>query len=224
MPNVAPPLKAGFSMNENALLYTFSTVAQALAAGFAVLGAFALYRLRDMEQGLCQLTSTFDESSGIGSYRTWTLIREGGASAVGNWIDQERAKNANLYIRHGFADSVEEAVAWRNLYLLSQQWLKRSLVLTIVVIAICLGALPIVPWLNESWLGLPVAWGTVALALSALVVYAKLILLLLDTSTREIVLIFDHERYQAYRRSLRGRWFFLKVRWKNRRKQATRAD
>jgi hypothetical protein len=43
---------------ESALYYTFSTIAQTLAAAIAVLGAFALYRLQSMNAELSERSST----------------------------------------------------------------------------------------------------------------------------------------------------------------------
>ena len=43
---------------ETALYYTFSTIAQTLAAGIAILGAFALYRLQSINAEIAERSST----------------------------------------------------------------------------------------------------------------------------------------------------------------------
>ena len=45
-------------MTETALYYTFSTMAQTLAAAIAILGAFALYRLQAMNAEIAERSST----------------------------------------------------------------------------------------------------------------------------------------------------------------------
>jgi hypothetical protein len=43
---------------DNALFYTFSTIAQALAAAFALLGAFVLYKLQQLSTTLAEVSNT----------------------------------------------------------------------------------------------------------------------------------------------------------------------
>ena len=48
---------------ENALYYTFSTIAQALAAAITILGAFALYRLQAMNAEISERSQTVAQAA-----------------------------------------------------------------------------------------------------------------------------------------------------------------
>jgi len=64
-------------MHEAGLYYTFSTIAQTLAAAFAVLAAFVLFRLTNAEQAFLQLDRRF--SAVLGGHpreELWRLVTE----------------------------------------------------------------------------------------------------------------------------------------------------
>jgi hypothetical protein len=53
---------------ENALYYTFSTIAQALAAAMAILAAFAMYRLKTIDEESVGAAALFEQETGIGGF------------------------------------------------------------------------------------------------------------------------------------------------------------
>jgi hypothetical protein len=60
---------------ENALFYTFSTIAQALAAAMAILAAFAMYRLKGIDDESSGAAITIESQTGGGDYlRRYSLV------------------------------------------------------------------------------------------------------------------------------------------------------
>jgi hypothetical protein len=147
-----------------ALYYTFSTIAQSLAGAFAVLAAFALFRLSSLErdvtnaQGLLKNLSSNDGA--------WSVLRDCGFDALKEFLKLE----------HGTWSKPDVAVhcaghtAWRAWQTI-RVWLYLTLVATVLDIGLCIAALPFVPRLVCA-----VAWAWTVLV-SALVLSAACLLL-----------------------------------------------
>jgi hypothetical protein len=168
-------------MDENALYYTFSSVAQTLAAGFGILAAFVLYRLKDMEAGLAQANEVFKREQRLNQSEVWRLLAESGGSGVMDAAYKSLQGTDRMPSRE-FNDAVSAAVLWRKVWLRAQSLLRRSLVLTVADITLCLLALPIVPAIVKSGTGLVLAALARFLGVAALVAYTMLILSVLETT------------------------------------------
>src|SRR5271155_5426894 len=83
---------------ENALLYTFSTIAQALGGAFGFLSAFVLYRFqslnRAMEKDAIPLRGMLDELDGPGAHdRFEVVLAKSQFSEIVAWIDRKIDKS-----------------------------------------------------------------------------------------------------------------------------------
>ena len=170
-------------MDSNALYYTFSTVAQSLAAGFAVLAAFVLYRLQHIEQQLTSANSVFDRFSNyITTTEIWTTILSDGLEALETRMRVlEKERNTSFYSRSTVEGPVNAVLLWWPIWKKTVLWLKVSLITTIGDIALALSLLPLVPSLTA--VPAPcnsILVAVVAIAIAALLMYGRLILLLLN--------------------------------------------
>lgn len=205
-------------MNENALFYTFSTVAQTLAAGFAVLAAFVLYRLRDVETGIYEADKAFKMQSVISANEIWLLIAEKGGQEALN-VYYERAKDKPDSLNPAFHKTLSAACLWLETWTLSHVWLRISLLVTVVDVAMCFMALPFVPYLSSGNCGFILALISVAVGIVALGVYVKLIFVLLATASPETERILFPKGRFGYRvhLTLRMRLRKLKLLWEKHR-------
>ena len=168
-------------MNENALYYTFSTIAQTLAAGFGILAAFVLYRLKDMESGLAAANEVFRREHRLNSSEVWSILARSGGSEVMEAM-YKRLEGTDDRPSREFNEAVSAAELWRKAWLRSQSWLKRSLVITVADIALCLLVLPIVPQLDRNPAGFGLALLAALLGVAALVAYVNLIFSVINTT------------------------------------------
>ena len=69
-------------MTENALYYTFSTIAQTLAAAFGVLTAIVLVRLSTIQSVIGTAKGATRQTWGENYARAWNALREGGLDGL----------------------------------------------------------------------------------------------------------------------------------------------
>jgi hypothetical protein len=125
---------------DTALYYTFSTVAQVLAAAIALLGGLALYRL--------QLLAGTLKDDGVVVYNNYAdnsltnLIESGNYQEASNYID----KNARQFgvVAAAKIKSFQRGVRERNTII---SILTRALVITLLGIAYSILVLSMVPWI-----------------------------------------------------------------------------
>jgi hypothetical protein len=84
-------------LNENGILYTFSTIAQALGGAFGFLSAFVLYRFqslnRAMEKDAIPLRGMLDELDGPGGHERFELaLAQSQFPEIVAWIDRKIKK------------------------------------------------------------------------------------------------------------------------------------
>lgn len=170
-------------MDSTALYYTFSTVAQTLAAGFAVLAAFVLYRLQGMEN---ELTRANDVFARFGNYisvqQIWDMLTTEGFEALDVRLRQiEKERSTHFYGRETLEPPSRAVLLWWPIWKTTVRWLKISLATTVADIALCFSFLPVVPhlatWPAASYCLMAVA---VITGIAVLLMYARLILLLLS--------------------------------------------
>jgi hypothetical protein len=170
-------------MDPTALYYTFSTVAQTLAAGFAVLAAFVLYRLQGMEQELLRANEVFDRYHGyISNREIWTSLTTVGFEPLNDRMRQiEKERNVHFYSRETLEPPSRAVLLWWPIWKTTVKWLKVALGGTVANITLCFVLLPLVPSLVANPI---VAYGfmalVVAIGTAVLLMYARLILLLLS--------------------------------------------
>jgi hypothetical protein len=128
-----------------ALYYTFSTIAQALAAAMALLAAFALYRLKAIDDECLSSALTMEQDTGGG-----TTVRV--PAIAGNWraVCTELTRRLEGGQAWGpVRTSVEARVNRLNLLVVAHGRVRRalwlSLVLTAIVIAASIAVLACVP-------------------------------------------------------------------------------
>ena len=129
---------------ENALFYTFSTIAQTLAAAIALLGAFALYRLQTIGVALHDLADSVIQPY-IPNDTAMKLCGEENFSALEEYLrtaspmNRDNA-NAPVYLgkRNAFAHHVATLASIRSL-------LKWTLAVTVLVIASAVTVLAFTP-------------------------------------------------------------------------------
>jgi hypothetical protein len=150
---------------ENALLYTFSTTTQALAAAFGLLAAFSLYRLQaldaELKEGALMAIQPFHTNEPLlrhmadGTYEAFLDVLEDLIAAP-----MTSTYNAlqSAHVRK-LRNVLESRTALRV-------QLRRSFVLTVVVMAATVTALVLVPIIRESTV---VSWVSLALAAAAFI-------------------------------------------------------
>jgi len=152
-------------METNALYYTFSTIAQALAGGFAILAAFALFRLSaiakdvaDAQEAVRGLTSPpFDPA--------WDKFKKLGTD---DFLRSELPSAELSPAEPRVAQLRRGQVALRAMPVLRRR-MATALVLTIVDIAFSISAIPFVPQLATSC-----GWSTVIVTLAVLLAIISL--------------------------------------------------
>lgn len=170
-------------MDTTALYYTFSTVAQTLAAGFAVLAAFVLYRLQGMEQELTKANAVFARYYDyISVAEIWRTLESQGFEALDAKMKQIQIdRNISFYGRDTLEPPSMAVLLWWPIWRTTVRWLKISLAFTVGDVALCFALLPLVPNLaakpdaSYTFVALAVCVGILSLAM-----YARLILLLLS--------------------------------------------
>jgi hypothetical protein len=172
-----------YYFSENALYYTFSTIAQTLAAGFGVLTAFVLFRLPQIEQAITRAQLIFDRhKKSIGSDEIWRTLRRRGIEAL---AEKFRKLEQEKHITNDDLETLYEQLEEMGFWLPTWDKLHRNLIITVLCtafdIAICLVALPCVPFLSiNSAPSIIVIYVTVILAVICLALYCILILALVD--------------------------------------------
>jgi len=170
-------------MDTTALYYTFSTVAQTLAAGFAILAAFVLYRLQGMEQDLLRSNEVFDRyQTYMSTPEIWHVLTTDGFEPLDARMRQiEKERSVHFYSRETLEAPSRAVLLWWPIWKITVRWLKISLAATIGNIALCFVLLPLVPILarfeeiSYGFMGFVVAVGV-----AVLLMYGRLILLLLS--------------------------------------------
>jgi hypothetical protein len=172
-----------YYFSENALYYTFSTIAQTLAAGFGVLTAFVLFRLPQIEQAITKAQLTFDRHKEyIGSDEIWRILRRQGNEALAQKLRElEQEKDVSYDDPEALYEQIEEMGFW----LPTWDSVHRNLIITVLCtafdVAICLVALPCVPFLTtHSDTSIMVIGFTVILAVICISLYCILIMALVD--------------------------------------------
>jgi hypothetical protein len=171
-------------MDATALYYTFSTIAQTLAAGFAVLAAFVLFRLQGIESDLVKADDVFSNEGldYISRDEIWEILTTKGADAVVETLKkiQDERKVAVVFAFPHVARAAQRAGRLLSVYRQTVRLTKWSLCFTVTDIALCLIAIPFVPRLSLCFaLSWWLAGATVLLAVVAVTLYARLILILL---------------------------------------------
>jgi hypothetical protein len=169
-------------MDASALYYTFSTIAQTLAAGFAVLAAFVLFRLQGIETELNRAKAAF---AAFPDYfkpnEAWDILTTKGLDAFGQTLSKiEEEKHVAVVGFRALVGPSEQVVRWWPIWQKTVRLLRWSLCFTVADIGMCLIAIPIVPQMASSLsLSSVAAAVTVLVAIAAIGLYSKLILLLL---------------------------------------------
>jgi hypothetical protein len=139
-----------FSQNESALYYTFSTIAQTMAACFAFLVAFVLYRMPSVEEVIERASGYVRANQHLLSFiQAWQLLlHEGFDSLVQRYaqIARERTQiniggNNVDELRAVFNEAVEHVKLWNEL----QARFKACFLVTVSTIVVAVVSLPLVP-------------------------------------------------------------------------------
>jgi hypothetical protein len=126
-------------IDSNALYYTFSTIAQTLAAAFGVLTAIVVVRLPGFEHAVDHARSVLLLQFGPNAEAAWDHLRDGGVRALRNAGFDPALNDVN--VGPHLISGHRAWVAWGRL--IPAVWI--ALVPTGVDIAACLIALPQVP-------------------------------------------------------------------------------
>jgi hypothetical protein len=170
-------------MDPTALYYTFSTVAQTLAAGFAVLAAFVLYRLQGMERELLEANAVFARlREYISVPDIWSILTTEGFEALDARMRRtEKERSVHFYGRETLEPPSRAVLLWWPIWRTTVHWLKVSLAVTVGDIAFCFALLPLVPSVAPTpGLAYTLMAVSVVVGAAALLMYARLIHLLLS--------------------------------------------
>lgn len=168
---------------EAPLYYTFSTVAQTLAAGFAILAAFLVFRLQNFHARTSTILKYFEQVAGVPRSQTARLVQEKGPAEFENWYAADcKLKGSN------YNAQVIKAAAnywfWWNWQQKLHRQLSLALGVTVADIATCFLSIPFVHVFVSSSLCLIYSACALAVAagIFALLLYTKLLLeILTDT-------------------------------------------
>jgi hypothetical protein len=168
-------------MDSNALYYTLSTISQTLAAGFAVLSAFVLFRLQGVEAELMKAVKAF---SAFPDYfqpdEVWTILHREGIPGLERRLQKIEAEKHVVVVGFGsLGQPAEMVLIWWPVWSRTVQTLRLSLAITVLDIAACLIALPLVPVLATTQASYWLVLGVVVSAVLAVMLYAHMIWLLL---------------------------------------------
>lgn len=170
-------------MDTNALYYTFSTVAQTLAAGFAILAAFVLYRLQGIEY---QLTSANEVFSRFKDYMSieeiWRhLLTNGFEPLEARMKEIEVEKKVGFYSRSTLEPPSGAVLLWWPIWKITVRWLRLALLATALDIGFCFVCLPLAPAIATNATLSYLLMGSAVLAgITAVGLYVRLIFLLLS--------------------------------------------
>jgi hypothetical protein len=162
---------------ENALYYTFSTIAQTLAGILAVMVAFILLGLQRLDQMVLEARALLRSVVGIGRLETcWADLRDGGVEAL-----DQRLRTWGGFVDPVDAQTYQGAVeAWALRVRIARK-LRWSVVLTLSEIAICFGVLTVTPSLKDCPLAAKgVLVGALLPAIACLGFYFNLIMTVVD--------------------------------------------
>jgi hypothetical protein len=168
---------------DTALYYTLSTISQTLAAGFAVLAAFVLYRLQSMEYELSKSNEVFSRFHDYISLKEiWRYILEEDYDVLDKRMREiEKECNISFYSPDTLKPPFEQVLFWWPIWKTTTLWLRVALAFTVVDIAICFSALPFVPLMaTNSCVYISVLAIAVVIGICAVLLYARLIFLLLS--------------------------------------------
>jgi len=155
---------------ETALFYTLSTIAQTLAGALAVLVAFVLFKLADLDRAIqhaqFELQGRFDEWVEI-----WEGLRVGGLKEFEKGHGERQPRIRAAYHEGHLAWQLRPRIL---------RVLAYALVGSVVDIAACFAALPGAPKLAGSECAALVLWGTVGLGIICLALYVWLIFIIVQ--------------------------------------------
>jgi len=118
-------------MDSTALYYTFSTIAQTLAAGFAVLAAFVLYRLQEIENQLSHANRVFSDYREYMSFEDiWRILTTEGFEVLdAKMRGIEKQRGVHFYGRDTLEPPSRQVLLWWPLWRTTVFWLRVSLAL-----------------------------------------------------------------------------------------------
>jgi len=153
-----------------------------LAAGFAVLAAFVLYRLQGIETEFAQAKAVFAQ---LHEYLTieemWRVLLQEGFESLDAWLSAlEKERQIGLYTRSLLESPSRSVLLLWPIWKVTVRWLRISLWTTVMDVAWCFIALPCVPYLvTAPWLAWTSSVIAVIAGLIAIFVYTRVIFLLL---------------------------------------------
>jgi hypothetical protein len=137
---------------DTALYYTFSTIAQALAAAMALLAAFAMYRL-GVIGGECFDSAVFMEAETGGGIKVRVLARQSDWAGVRSEIESKVQQQAYRYLHEDMLARLARIDYLRAVHrrILIALWV--SLGLTASIMACSIAVLAHVPYIYSSCYG-----------------------------------------------------------------------
>lgn len=163
---------------ENAIYYTLSTVAQTFAAGFALIAAFALFRLESWEGQLESAKNELFMDFPDENHQLFKLLEQGDVRAVDKALTEEEKKKATSIWEkdHFFGPAPTMARLYPAKKILKTRMLE-SMYINAFTIMVSIAALPFAPLLDQrpmtSWVLLVVV---VTFALLAIISLGRLII------------------------------------------------
>jgi uncharacterized membrane protein len=139
---------------ENALFYTFSTIAQTLAAAIGFLGAFALYRFQSTRAILTEYSNYIIHET-FENEETKALVREEKFEELQKYIRSSRSKD-NPQVYPNFESNMQTFDTNLKSMLSMRYKLKQALTLTIIVIVISIAILIFTPTIACSFLAIKI--------------------------------------------------------------------
>ncbi len=159
---------------DNTLFYTFSTIAQTLAAAIALLGALVLYRLQRISDALAMAMSQVTQPYFLSAEAQLSFEEEKYVQVL-EYLNTAQPHNPELAATASYKGRRKRAEALISLQGELRQWLKAALALTVMVIGAAVAAIALVPCIVSTAIGptLTLAIGVGAFV-GCLVVYALL--------------------------------------------------
>jgi len=161
-------------LSENALYYTLSTIAQALAGAFAVLAAFVLFRLLAVDRAIQEGKSLLRLHDDVVPYiETWAALKQSGWRGVDQLY---RTRTTGWQLPSGMRQTCEAAHEAYRAWPGTTTEIHWALSVTAGDIAFCIVALALTPVVAKApALGWAVLTVAVAAALVCLWLYRRLI-------------------------------------------------
>jgi hypothetical protein len=163
-------------MDPSVYYYTYSTMAQSLAGAFGFLAAVVLYRMQMLNSQLQVIATNM-----IGDPRTFVMEPFRTLYAYHRWtqfvrhVHMDQESRTPIFKDLNFMDLGAMDHASRQIQMI-RRWFIISMILTVGGIALSLGALFLMAWLQSLFmLALLLGWGMLSLA-----AYTRLMLLVLE--------------------------------------------